>query len=123
MQLPPPLLVGWSLWVVGGVLLLLWFARQNGRPRLREVPPAHRLSPALAAAGRPLSATLAVARSEAGPGASGPSRPEATFTVRPPSGVYPVPFKAQAASMAAPPDPFDQLRALLDPPSDAPPHP
>lgn len=35
-NLPPQLLAGWALWLVGGLLLMLWFRRRS-TPALRPV--------------------------------------------------------------------------------------
>lgn len=103
-ELPPELVVGWALWVAGGLLLTMWFWRRTANARGREIaPPPHggvaRLSGTHAAAGRP-SGTHAAARSLSG------SRPA-------------VP-KAPTASAVHPPDAFAELRALLDTPDDPP---
>lgn len=116
-ELPPELLIGWSLWVGGGLLLMLWFVRHSASPRFRHVPPAamHGTSPRLSgshAVARPLSGGHAVARQRSG------THPAARTL----SGSYPVPFNPNPAPTAPNPpaaaDAFDELRALLDPPSD-----
>lgn len=42
-NLPPELVVGWALWVAGGVALMLWFRRRSARPR--HPASAHRSPP------------------------------------------------------------------------------
>lgn len=114
-DLPLELVIGWALWIVGGLALTVWFVRQSASPRLREAVPlapptgTARLSGTHAAAVRPLSGTHAAARPQSGvrtvARSQSGTRPAA---VRPSSGVYD-------------PDAFDELRALLDPPDQAPP--
>ena len=103
-ELPPELLVGWALWVIGGLLLTAWFLRRSASPRTRELAP-----PLPQGGGARVSSTHAVAgRNPSGtPGATGRSS----------SGS---PAAAKAPSVVHPPDAFDELRALLDRPEDPP---
>jgi hypothetical protein len=113
-DLPLELVVGWALWMVGGLALTFWFVRQSASPRLREVAPmptpagAAHLSGTHTAAARPVSGSHRAARPQSGvrtvARSQSGTRPAA---VRPPSGVYD-------------PDAFDELRALLDPPDQEP---
>jgi hypothetical protein len=112
-QLPPELVVGWALWVIGGLLLTMWFMHRSTPARLRDVgPPAPipgtaRLSGSHAVA-RPMSGTHAAHRSLSG---------RVAVADRPSAGSRPV---------AAPPpssrqhDAFAELRALLDQPEEPP---
>lgn len=104
-ELPPELVVGWALWVAGGLLLMMWFWRRTGvRGRDLAPPLPHggvaRLSGTHTVAGRTASGTHAAARSLSGSRAVAP--------------------KAPAPPAAAPPDAFAELRALLDQPDDPP---
>lgn len=104
-ELPRELLVGWALWVVGGVLLVVWFWRRSATTRGRDPAPplphggVAKLSGTHPAAGRGLSGTHATA-SRSAPGTR-PAAPRASSTVNPP-------------------DAFAELRALLDRPEDPP---
>jgi hypothetical protein len=103
--LPPELVVGWALWVIGGLLLTMWFVRRSAATRTREVAPpmppaaAPRLLGADAVAAQPLSGTDAAAG-------------------RPLAGIRPAAAKSPAA--ASPPDAFDELRARRDRPDEPP---
>jgi len=113
-DLPLELVIGWALWMVGGLALTFWFVRQSASPRLREVAPlatpaaVARLSGTHTVAARPVSGNHVPARQQSGvrtvARSQSGTRPAA---VRPPSGVYD-------------PDAFDELRALLDPPDHKP---
>jgi hypothetical protein len=91
-ELPAELVIGWSLWVVGGLLLTLWFLRRSASPR------THHAAPQPPTGMVRLSGTHAVARSGSG---------SHVAAGRPSSGVHA-------------PDAFDELRALLDPPQKPP---
>ena len=56
-DLPPELVVGWALWVIGGLLLTMWFVRRSAATRTREVAPP---MPPAAAAPRPMTTPVAV---------------------------------------------------------------
>jgi hypothetical protein len=105
-ELPPELVVGWVLWIAGGLLLMMWFWRRSGTARTRDAAPplAHggvaRLSGTHTVAGRSASGTHAAARSLSGSRAVAPKSP--------------------SASSVQPPDAFAELRALLDQPDDPP---
>jgi hypothetical protein len=113
-DMPFEIVLGWTLWVVGGLLLTLWFLRRSASPRVREVGPlppptgAARLSGTHAVAPGPLSGTHATARPLSGTHAAArPLSGTRASTVRPSSGVHA-------------PDTFAELRALLDPPEEPP---
>jgi hypothetical protein len=114
-ELSPELVVGWALWVGGGLLLTLWFMRRNGSMRLRDVSPEPpqaapaRMSVTHAVAARPMSGSHAVA----GRRMSG-THPAAG---RSSSGTRPA---SQSQSSVNVPDAFAELRALLDPPEEPP---
>lgn len=103
-ELPPELVVGWALWVIGGLLLVTWFWRRGARARTRDASPPMphggktKLSGTHAAAGRQSGSHAAAARSLSG------SRPVAP----------------KAPPAIQPPDAFAELRALLDQPDDPP---
>ena len=105
-ELPPELVVGWALWVAGGLLLMMWFWRRTGTGRTRDVAPplphggVARLSGSHAVAGRSASGTHATGRSLSGSRAAAPRSP--------------------AKPAVPPPDAFAELRALLDQPEDPP---
>ncbi len=72
-DLPPELVVGWALWVIGGLLLMMWFVRRSAATRTREVAPplpaaaaAPRLPGTDAVAAQPLSGRAAAGQSLAG---------------------------------------------------------
>jgi len=115
-ELPPELVVGWALWVVGGLLLTMWFMRRSGPTRLRDIPPepAHtappRMSGTQAVAVRPVSGTHAVA----GRRVSG-THPAAGRSL---SGIRPAASQSQSSTSV--PDAFAELRALLDHPEEPP---
>jgi hypothetical protein len=115
-ELSPELVVGWGLWVGGGLLLTLWFVRRSRSTRLRDVSPeaphvaAARMSGTHAVAARPMSGTHAVAGRRV-------------------SGTHPAAARHQSGTRAAAsqsqssvnvPDAFAELRALLDQPEDPP---
>jgi hypothetical protein len=113
-ELPPELVVGWALWIIGGLLLTMWFVRRSTPVRLRDVP---------ASAPLPGAARLSGSHADAPP-MSG------TFAAhgRSLSGPVPVADRPSTASRpAAAPlapsqthDAFAELRALLDPPEEPP---
>ena len=113
-DLPSELVIGWALWVIGGLLLTLWFMRRSASTPSRDLAPepvpAVRMSSSSsiaavrqASGGHAAAARLSGTHAAAGRGLSG-SRPAASQT--PP-----------AASV---PDAFAELRALLDPPEEPP---
>ena len=114
-DLSPELVVGWALWVSGGLLLTLWFMRRNNAMKLRDVSPeaSHaapaRMSGTHAVAARPMSGTHAVA----GRRVSG-THPAAGRSL---SGTRPA---SQSQSSVNLPDAFAELRALLDHPEEPP---
>ena len=107
-ELPPELVVGWALWVAGGLLLTMWFWRRSTTSRARDMAPplphggVARLSGTHAVAGRTASGSHAAARSLSGTRAAAAAP------------------KAPSASAVHPPDAFAELRALLDQPDDPP---
>ena len=108
-QLPPELVVGWALWIVGGLLLTLWFMRRSTPARLRDVP-----APAPVPAAAHLSGAHAGARPVSGSyAAHGRALGAVAVAERPSPGSRPV---------AVPPlqshDAFAELRALLDQPEE-----
>jgi hypothetical protein len=113
-ELPPELVVGWALWIIGGLLLTMWFMRRTTPIRLRDVPapapmPGPTRLPGPHADARPISGTHAAhGRSLSGPVA---------VADRPSTSGRP------AAAPLAPSqthDAFAELRALLDPPEEPP---
>lgn len=45
-NLPPELVVGWALWLAGGVALMLWFRRRSRAPqRPMSASAVHRVPP------------------------------------------------------------------------------
>jgi len=103
-ELPPELLVGWALWVIGGLLLTAWFLRRGASPRTRELAP-----PLPQGGGGGLSST------HAGAGRNPPGKTGATGRSLSAS-----PAATKAPSVVPPPDAFAELRALLDRPEDPP---
>lgn len=110
-QLPPELVLGWALWIIGGLLLTLWFVRRSS-PRLREAVPS-----GAAASGVRLSGTHAASRSPSGVQV----RPQSAAQVPAAHSKAQAPVRSQSAarqpvahSSAVHGDAFDELRALLD---------
>jgi hypothetical protein len=112
-QLPPELVVGWALWVVGGLLLTMWFMRRSTPTRLREVP-----APTPLPATARLTGAHAVARPMSGSHAAHGRSLAGTVAVaeRPSAASRPVGVPPQSQSH----DAFAELRALLDHPEEPP---
>lgn len=58
-ELPLALVVGWSIWLVGGLALMAWFRRRSAprRPSAKAVPPSRLASPVQRPAVRPPAAS------------------------------------------------------------------
>jgi hypothetical protein len=100
-DIPVELFVGWAVWLLGGLLLMLWFTRQSAARRVPPVRPAG--SPALAAR---RSGRHAVAQASASPTAGTSSRraaaPVASVTDKTPKPPTPIA------------DAYSELSLLLD---------
>ena len=123
-DVPVELFVGWTVWLLGGLLLMLWFMRRSTANR---VPPVRPVSPS-AVVQRPLSGTHTVASRRSGTHAI-PPRPSGTHAVaRKSSGTHPVASvsgqrsaaPAASGAYAVPkshtpiPDAYSELSLLLD---------
>jgi hypothetical protein len=119
-ELPPELVLGWALWIIGGLLLTMWFVRRSASPRMREVAPAGpptgtvRLSGAHSAV-RTVSGTQGT-RVRSGAHSAATTRSNAHLAARSASGRPAIVPSASGVHV----DAFDELRALLDTQSEPP---
>ncbi len=119
-ELPPELVLGWALWIVGGLLLTMWFVRRSASPRMREVASAGpstgtvRLSGTQSAV-RPVSGTQGT-RVRSGVHSAATTRSNAHLAARSASGRPAIVPSASGVHV----DAFDELRALLDAQSEPP---
>jgi hypothetical protein len=102
-DIPVELFVGWAAWLLGGLLLMLWFTRQS---RANRVPPFRPVSPSEITVKR--SGTHAVARQSSGSHAV--ARPS---TRQPAAGIAPVTYSAPKPGGPIP-DAYSELSLLLD---------
>ena len=116
-DVPASLLVAWAIWVIGGLLLMLWFSRRSASTRLpefRPVSPSHRSGPHAVAGS---SSTHAAARKSAVRYTAPTLRDTYGAPTAPPSprtsGVAPQPSGPV-------PDAYAELSRLLDSNDDSP---
>lgn len=122
---PIQLVIGWTVWAGGGLLLMLWFRRRGWTRAWRDTasPSAVRLSGTHAVA-RPASGVRAAPRPPSGTHAAARPSSAAVRQVtygapsgpppRPVSGVRPPPSGVHAAASARIPDAYTELSLLLD---------
>lgn len=127
---PIQLLIGWTAWAGGGLLLMLWLRRRGRTWARRDTssPPPVRLSGTHAVA-RPASGVRAAAKPASGTHAAARPSSAAVGQVtygapsgpppRPVSGVRPPPSGVHPAASARIPDAYTELSLLLDTSNDS----
>ena len=112
-DIPVDLFVGWTVWLLGGLLLMLWFTRQS---RASRVPPFKPVSPSEITVKK--SGTHAVARQSSGTHAvtrqsSGSHAVARPSTRQSAAGIAPVTYSAPKPGGPIP-DAYSELSLLLD---------
>ncbi len=112
-DIPVELFVGWAVWLLGGLLLMLWFTRRSDASR---VPPVKPVSPSAVTAiqsgthalARPASGTHAAARQSSGTHAAARKSTSQTEAA-----AAPVTYSAPKSNTPIP-DAYSELSLLLD---------
>jgi hypothetical protein len=112
-DIPVELFVGWAVWLLGGLLLMLWFTRRSDANRVHPVKP---VSPSAVTAKR--SGTHAVARPASGAHAvarqsSGTHAAVRTSTPQTATAAAPVTYSTPKSNTPIP-DAYSELSLLLD---------